>query len=282
MKITIEDQNYSANIKALGAELESFYKDNINYIWTVDEQYWNKTSPVLFPIVGRLKNDIYTLNGKEYSLPRHGFARNFVFDVLEKTNNSVLFSLRSNEETLKVYPFEFELQIKYSLNQDELIIKYKVINHSNEKMPFNIGAHPAFSIPSDFEEYSLQFNHNDLLKTHHLENELFNGKSTLVESTNNKIKLEYSLFEKDALVFKNLLSNEVSILRNNKKYITVNFEGFPYIGVWTKVNASFLCIEPWMGHADHNNTNREIFEKESIQILNPESIFECGFSVKIV
>jgi galactose mutarotase-like enzyme len=282
MKITIKDKNYSATINPLGAELESFYKDSINYIWTIDEQYWNKTSPVLFPIVGRLKNDLYTLNGKEYSLPRHGFARNFEFNILENTSNSVLFSLKSNEETLEVYPFEFELQLEYSLNQNELKISYKVFNYSNQKMPFNIGAHPAFSIPSDFEEYSLQFNENELFKTHHLENELFNGKSTLVDSNNNIIKLKYSLFEKDALVFKNLQSNEVSILRNNKNYIIVNFEGFHYLGIWTKVNAPFLCIEPWMGHADYDNTNREILEKKSIQILNPESTFECNFNIKIV
>lgn len=281
MKITIKDQNYSATINLIGAELESFYKDNINYIWTIDEQYWNKTSPVLFPIVGRLKNDLYKLNGKEFSLPRHGFARNFIFNILEKTNDSVLFSLKSNEETLKVYPFEFELQLKYSLNQNKLKISYTIINHSNQKMPFNIGAHPAFSIPSDFEEYSLQFNQSELFKTYHLENELFNGESTLVESLNNAIKLKHSLFEKDALVFKNLRSTEVSLLRNNKNYISVDFEGFPYLGIWAKVNAPFLCIEPWMGHADYENTKGEIFEKESIQVLNPESIFECNFSVKI-
>ena len=281
MKIRINDQNYSATINTLGAELESFYKDDINYIWNIDEQYWNKTSPVLFPIVGRLKNDRYTLNGKEYSLPRHGFARNFEFTIVEKTNNSVVFSLKSNEETLKVYPFEFELLLQYNLNQNQLKIGYKVINLSNQKMPFNIGAHPAFSIPSNFDEYSLQFNENESFKTHHLENELFNGKNSLVESFNNSIKLKYSLFEKDALVFKNLQSTTVSILKNNKTHITINYDSFPFLGIWTKVNAPFLCIEPWTGHADYDNTNGEIYEKKSIQVLNPKATFECSFSIEI-
>ena len=281
MKITIKNNNYSATINSLGAELESFYKDDINYIWTIDQNYWNKTSPVLFPIVGRLKNDSYILNGKEYGLPRHGFARNYEFNVMESTENSVLFSLKSNQETLKVYPFEFELQLEYSLNQNELIIGYKVINQTNHKMPFNIGAHPAFSIPSDFEEYSLQFNDNDLFKTHHLENELFNEQYTIIENQNNTISLNYSLFAKDALVFKNLQSTEVSILRKNKKYITVNYKSFPYLGIWTKVNAPFLCIEPWMGHADYYNTEGEILQKKGIQILDPFESFECNFSVKI-
>lgn len=281
MKITIKNKNYSATINSLGAELETFYKDDINYIWTIDNHFWNKTSPVLFPVVGRLKNDSYILNGKEYNLPRHGFARDYEFNLIENTDNSVLFSLKSNEETLKIYPFEFELHLQYSLNQNELTIGYKVMNHSNQKMPFNIGAHPAFSIPRYFEEYSLQFNQNDLLKTYHLENELFNGESTLIESSNNSIQLNYSLFEKDALVFKNLRSTEVNILRNNENYITVNFEGFPYLGIWTKANAPFLCIEPWMGHADYNNTNNEIFKKESIQTLDSKNVFECSFSIKI-
>lgn len=281
MKITIKDKNHSATINSFGAELESFYKDDINYIWTIDEHYWNRTSPVLFPIVGRLKNDTYTVDGKKYNLPRHGFARNYEFNVIAYSDNSVLFSLKSNEETLKIYPFEFELQLHYSLNQNELMVGYKVINHSNQKMPFNIGAHPAFSIPTDFEEYSLQFNQNDLFTTYHLENELFNGKSTLIENTDNTIHLEYALFEKDALVFKNLHSTSVSILKNNKSYITVNYEDFPYLGIWTKVNAPFLCIEPWMGHADNTTANGFIFEKESIQILYPNKTFECNFRIKI-
>ncbi len=281
MKITIKDKNHSATINSFGAELESFYKDDINYIWTIDEHYWNRTSPVLFPIVGRLKNDTYTVDGKKYNLPRHGFARNYEFNVIAYSDNSVLFSLKSNEETLKIYPFEFELQLHYSLNQNELMAGYKVINHSNQKMPFNIGAHPAFSIPTDFEEYSLQFNQNDLFTTYHLENELFNGKSTLIENTDNTIRLEYALFEKDALVFKNLHSTSVSILKNNKSYITVNYEDFPYLGIWTKVNAPFLCIEPWMGHADNTTANGFIFEKESIQILYPNKTFECNFRIKI-
>ena len=173
------------------------------------------------------------------------------------------------------------MQLKYVLENNKLTINYLVINKSNELMPFNIGAHPAFSIPRDFEEYSLQFNEKESFNTHHLENELFNGKSTLVENINNNIKLKYSLFEKDALVFKNLKSTKVSILKNNKNYITINYEGFPFLGIWTKVNAPFLCIEPWTGHADYDDTNGEIYEKESIQILNPKATFECSFSIEI-
>ncbi len=281
MKTILKSKNYSASINHFGAELESFKKDNSNYIWTVDEQYWNKTSPILFPTVGRLKNDSYTLNGKEYSSPRHGFARNYEFKIIEKSENSVVFSLKQNEETLKVYPFEFELQLKYVLENNKLTISYLVINNSNELMPFNIGAHPAFSIPSNFEEYSLQFNENQIFETHHLENELFNGKTSVIESEKGNIPLKYSLFENDALVFKHLKSDKICILKNNNPYLKVNFNGFPFLGIWTKQEAPFICIEPWYGHADEVISNRNIYNKKSIQLLNPDATFQSSFSIEI-
>ncbi|WP_338378504.1 aldose 1-epimerase family protein [uncultured Flavobacterium sp.] len=281
MKTLLKDKNYSASINHFGAELETFFKDNTNYIWTIDEHYWNKTSPVLFPIVGRLKNDSYTLNGKEYSLPRHGFARNFEFKVIEKSENMVVLSLMQNEETLKVFPYEFELQLKYVLEDNKLTISYLVINNSNKIMPFNIGAHPAFSIPTRFEDYSLQFNIDERFKTHHLENELFDGKSTLIESKNGLIPLKYSLFENDALVFKHLQSNEVNVLKNNNPYLKVSFDSFPFLGIWTKQNAPFICIEPWFGHADETTSDGNIHNKKSIQVLNSEAIFQCSFHIEI-
>ena len=136
MILTIKDTNYSASINSKGAELFEFTKDKTNYIWTIDERFWNKTSPILFPIVGRLKNDSYTLNGKEYKLPRHGFARDCDFEVIHQKENEVVFSLRESQETLKMFPFEFELQIKYTLENNKLTISYKVINHSRKLNAF--------------------------------------------------------------------------------------------------------------------------------------------------
>lgn len=281
MKTILKNNNFSATIHHLGAELETFTKDNINYIWTIDKQFWNKTSPVLFPIVGCLKNDSYSLNEKEYKLPRHGFARDYEFEVIEKLENEVVFSLKENKETLAVFPFEFELQIKYTLEHNKLSISYKVINHFYEKMPFNIGAHPAFAINGNFEDYSLQFNSDENFETHHLENELFNGKTSLIKSNKGNIPITYSLFETDALVFKHLKSNEISIVKENNPYLKINFEGFPFLGIWTKQNAPFLCIEPWQGHADLENSTGNIFEKSGIQTLEANKEFNCSFSIEI-
>ena len=273
MIITLSNTKISASINTIGAELSRLEKNNKNYIWTVDEAFWNKTSPILFPIVGRLKNDSYSINGKSYELPRHGFARNFDFKIENQTENSALFSLESNAETLQQFPFEFELKMEYRLTENGLEITYLVSNKSNEVMPFSIGAHPAFAIDNAFDNYSLVFNQSEKMISHQLENEQFDGSVREIEAKNGKINLDYSLFEKDALVFRELESNEITLQHNNEFILKMIFEGFPYLGIWTKPNAPFLCIEPWCGLADNVNHNGNIEEKEGIIFLQPQEDF---------
>ncbi|MEO8517279.1 MAG: aldose 1-epimerase family protein [Flavobacterium sp.] len=280
MIYTIENNYLSAKINSLGAELFSLSKDSINYIWKIDDKYWNKTSPVLFPVVGQLKNDLYTINGIQYSLSRHGFARDYNFTVIEQTTTSIVFSLSENKNTLTQYPFYFKLQIGYTLEKNKLIISYLVQNNSKEKMPFSIGAHPAFAIDFGFENYALQFENDTQIETHELENGLFSGKTRTININNNNLPLSYSLFEKDALVFKNLNSKYLTILHNNNPYLKVNFEKFPYLGIWTKQNAPFLCIEPWLGFADFVDSNGNLLEKPGIQIINEAEVFEASFSIE--
>ena len=226
MIITLSNNKISASINTIGAELIRLEKDNQNYIWTVNETYWNKTSPILFPIVGRLKNDAYTIADKKYELPRHGFARNFEFQILNQTESSVVFVLESNSETLKNYPFEFQLQLEYELDGNELKMKYSVENRSEVTMPFSIGAHPAFAIEDSFSDYSLQFNEAEEFVSYELENEQFSNSFRKINSENGQINLNYSLFEKDALVFKHLKSDKLTLLKGNQPYLSVEFEGF--------------------------------------------------------
>ena len=282
MIITISNSQLSATINTLGAELISLVKNHKNYIWKVDETYWNKTSPILFPIVGRLKNDSYTFNGKTYQLSRHGFARNMEFSFDKKSDSQVIFELNESEETKINYPFDFKLLIAYTLMENELVIEYFVRNQSDEVLPFSIGAHPAFAISDKFENYSLQFNAADTFETHHLENESFNGKTTLVETKNNAISLNYNLFEKDALVFKQLKSNEVVLKNKDKSILKVNLNHFPYLGIWTKENAPFLCIEPWCGLADHANHNGNLEEKEGMNLLPAGEDFLRAIRIEIL
>ena len=281
MIITISNTKISATINSIGAELIRLEKDNKNYIWTVDETYWNKTSPILFPIVGRLKNDSYSINNTTFELPRHGFARNYDFQIVNQTENSVLFQLESNSDTLKNYPFDFQLQLEYVLEGNSLKMKYSIVNKSNETMPFSIGAHPAFAIDNNFKDYSLRFNKEDEFISYELENEQFNNSFKEISTVNNTISLDYSLFEKDALVFKHLNSNELTLLENEQEVLSVQFDGFPYLGIWTKPNAPFLCIEPWCGLADNVNHNGELSVKEGINLLEKDATFNRTMIIRL-
>lgn len=283
MNTTISNSTLSASIKHAGAELFSL-KDNHNkeYIWEGNPDFWGKHSPILFPIVGTLKNNTYTIDGKEYQLPRHGFARDMDFQLIDKTENSAVFSLISNEETLKKYPFQFELQLIYTLEETSLHIEYKVINKSGKKMPFSIGAHPAIALPENFEHYAFEFEKDEVLKYYLLENDLISNKTKVLETTNNLIPLNYKLFENDALIFKTLESKSLTILENSKPYIKVDFEDFPSLGIWTKDQVPFVCIEPWLGYSDTAENSGDLYEKEGILILDVNQAFRSKFSIKIL
>lgn len=282
MIITISNKQLSASINTLGAELISLVKNNKNYIWEVDENYWNRTSPVLFPNVGRLKNDTYIYKGKSFSLPRHGFARNMEFSFEKRSEHQVIFELNETKETKVNYPFDFKLLIAYTLMGNELVIEYFVRNQSDEVLPFSIGAHPAFNIEGNFEKYGLEFNKEDNFETHHLENESFNGETSIIPTENNSIYLNYNLFVVNTLVFKQLKSNEVILKKENRSVLKVNFDHFPYLGIWTKLNAPFICIEPWCGLADNHHHNGNLEEKEGINLLQPQEDFLRAIRIEIL
>lgn len=281
MEITIQNQAIKAVIKTKGAELSSLQKEGKNYIWEINSEFWNKTSPILFPIVGALKNGEYFHEGKVYKLSRHGFARDFEFEVIENSENAVVFSLKSNEETLKVYPFHFELQLSYILEGNKLVVKYEIINRSSEKMYYSIGAHPAFNIDGNFEDFSLIFDDEKDLETYKLEQDLFSGKTEILKLNGNVLPLQYELFEEDALVFKNFATKSLTLAKNNESVMKVSFPDFPYLGIWTKKDAPFICIEPWLGIADNANTSGKIEEKEGIQILENNSKKQIAWSVEL-
>lgn len=281
MKVTISNTSFSATIDPLGAELIRLEKNNKNYIWTVDETYWNKTSPILFPIVGRLKKDSYVYQEQHYELPRHGFARNFEFNITAQTENFVSFSLENTPETLKIFPFLFELVVCYTLSESGLEIKYDVRNKSEKTMPFSIGAHPAFALDHAFSDYLLEFNVSEQMLSHVLEKEQFDGSVYEIEAPNGILQLDYSLFKKDALVFKHLQSNQVTLMHHENVVLKMTFEGFPYLGIWTKPNAPFLCIEPWCGLADHIHHTGSIEEKEGIVLLAGHEHFTRKISIEV-
>lgn len=283
MTTTISNSTITASIKHLGAELFSI-KDTQNneYIWEGNPDFWGKHSPVLFPIVGTLKNNTYKIDNKEYNLPRHGFAREMEFELIEKSDNKAVFSLQSSEETLKKYPFDFELQLIYTLNENSLELEYNVINKGTEKLPFSIGAHPAIALPSSFEDYAFEFEKEENLKYYLLENDLISSKTEILETENRIVPLNYELFKNDALIFKTLESKSLTILENSKPYIKIDFKDFPSLGLWTKENAPFVCIEPWLGYSDTDENSGNLYEKEGILTLEANKNFTAKFSITIL
>lgn len=283
MNTIISNSTLKASINHAGAELFSLKNNQEKeYIWEGNPSFWGKHSPILFPIVGTLKNNTYTIDQNEYHLSRHGFARDMEFQLIEKTENSAVFSLESNNETLKKYPFEFELQLIYSLEKTSLNIEYIVINKSDRKMPFSIGAHPAIALPENFENYYFKFEKEEVLKFNLLENDLISNKTKVLKTSDNLVRLNYKLFENDALVFKTLESKSITILENEKPYIEVDFEDFPSLGIWTKDQAPFVCIEPWFGYSDTADNSGDLYQKEGIVLLDADQIFHSKFSIKIL
>ena len=281
--ISLSNDVISAQINTLGAELCSLKNtENKDFIWEGDPAYWGKHSPVLFPIVGTLKNNTYTHNNKEYILTRHGFARDMEFELVDQTANTATFSIQSNSTTLASYPFQFELQIQYTLFHSTLEIAYKVINKDNSAIPFSIGAHPAFALPGNFENYSIEFEKVEPLEYTLLENDLVSTQTETIATNSNFVPLTHKLFERDALIFKKLESKSLTIIEKEIPRLKVHFEDFPNLGIWTKVGAPFLCIEPWFGYSDTTESNGNLFEKEGIIVLKSTDTFQTKFCIEIL
>lgn len=284
MHTKISNSKLSVQIKSKGAELFSL-KNNVTqreFIWEGNSDFWGKHSPVLFPIVGTLKNNTYRFENKEYQLPRHGFARDLEFKIVYQTENEVIFSLSSDENTAKLFPFKFELQMHYTLLDATLKLSYSVKNLDNKTLSFSIGAHPAFALPFEFENYSLQFEHQETLKSCTLENDLLSDKTFEIELENKNLPLSYSLFANDALIFKTLKSKFITIVETENPILKISFSDFENLGIWTKPNAKFICIEPWLGYSDTIHSNGNLLEKDGIQIVKENQTFCCSFSIEIL
>jgi galactose mutarotase-like enzyme len=284
---SIENEFLKISAKDSGAELISIKnkKNNLEYLWQGDPQFWGRRAPVLFPIVGKLKGNKYKAEGNSFELPQHGFARDAYFDISEKQDGFLTFTLKSNAETLKVYPYKFELDIKYKLIRNKIEISYEVKNKDDKKIWFSIGAHPAFNCPIDpklkFGDYFLEFETEENADKYLLEDGLLNGKKEKLLNKEKKIQLTDKTFLNDAIIFKNLKSTALSLKSNSSPAsLNFNFKGFPFLGIWSKPGP-FVCIEPWFGHADMVDFSGDLKDKEGIQGLDKGASFSCSYSVEI-
>ena len=260
MRFHLENDYLAISVDTHGAELSSIInkKENKEMLWQGDPEYWGRKSPVLFPVVGKYKNGKTTYEGKEYSLGQHGFARDMEFVIAKKTSNKLTFILESNHKTLEVYPFNFRLTCTFQLVDNKIIVGWEVQNTDNKKIYFSIGAHPAFYCEKS--KTVLTMNSENLKYSLVNADGLYTPKKYDVES---EFVLHDSIFDNDALIIENSNVTEVSLVDNDKEYITVKFDA-PLFGIWspTKKNAPFVCIEPWFGRCDAEDFNGDITERE--------------------
>jgi galactose mutarotase-like enzyme len=256
-------------------------------MWSANPDFWGRSAPVLFPCVGESNNGEIRVDGASYSISRHGFVRTMEFEVIEQDTDRVVFSLHSNAETWTKYPFHFELQIEYKLEDSTLQQKMTVVNKDDREIGFQIGGHPAFAVPfagGAYSDYEIQFPEAVTAERHLLTDAgTYSGETSLALNGANSIPLNKSLFYKDALVFKDFPLKSTSLIHpESGAGLRVDFRGFHHLGFWAAKDADFVCIEPWIGCADDQGFSGDFLEKDSVVKLDSKAEFDCGFSITAI
>lgn len=285
----LQNEHISIEVNSLGAELWSLKKidNDFEYLWQGDKKYWGNRSPVLFPTVGAVKNSKFIVNNIEYPLGNHGFALKSEFVLIEETKTKLVYSLKSNSEIIKMYPFQFELLLSYTLTESSVTIDYKVKNIDTSEIYFQLGTHPGFNIPLDknltLNDYYIDFNKLEDCKR------LFFDEANLTITNKDgnglkgqKLNLENEYFYEGAAIFRNIKSDEL-LLKSDKgeRFVKFNFNKFPALGVWQKPDAPYICIEPWHGISDDDNYTGEFKDKEMIITLDKSEEYDCFMTIGI-
>ncbi|MBO5060433.1 MAG: aldose 1-epimerase family protein [Clostridia bacterium] len=264
-EIVIENERIRAVISSMGAELLSVQIDGQESMWDGNPDVWSGHAPVLFPICGGLKDDKFVFGGKEYTLEKHGFARGSEFAVERAEKDSATFLLCSNEQTLKSYPFRFELRITYTLEENKIKVEYAVTNKNEGEMYYSIGAHEAYACRGGIESYSIVFEKTENLNASDVNGNLLEYTAYSVAENTSILPLKNEYFAIDALVFLDLKSRKASLVNNETgKSIEVSFDGADYLLLWTKPGAEYMCIEPWCGIPDFVDSDYDITKKPGI------------------
>lgn len=289
---TLTNKTISIALKSLGAEPTSIKDtDQTEYLWQGNQNFWGGQAPVLFPIVGSIRNGKATISGnKTCSFGRHGLARKLEFTLLSSTDTSAVYSLRADESTKKQYPFDFELQMIYELIDYGVKVTHRVINHDSIPMPYCVGGHPAFNCPiskdESFEDYIVEFEQPETANCALLdESGLIHNENRVPVLNNEKtISLKHSLFYKDALIFDELKSRKVSLKHKTlEKGICVTFPDFDYLGVWSSANdGPFVALEPWSGTATCSDEDDVFEHKRGVRTLQPKEEQSLSFTIQII
>ncbi len=292
MNYTIKNNMLEVTISSMGAEIQSVKGRHTGheYMWQADPEIWDRHAPVLFPIVGRLKNDEYTYNGKTCHLPQHGFARNEEFTVEKQSEESITFLLKDTEESRKMYPFEFELRVNYNLMNNLLEENFTVTNKTDGEMIFGIGGHPGFNVPVKnlgLEKKDFYFTTQPSVSRIQIpiskQNGLLDWDNRSLAPTDSLIALSDDLFKNDALIYQLKGHDNKISLRTEDSHFHINVwtRNAPFVGIWSQYpkTADYICIEPWWGIADRSDSNGKLEDKFGMNHLDKGEKFEAGFSI---
>lgn len=285
----ISNDKITVQVDSMGAELKSLKEvaAGREYMWNADPKYWKRISPVLFPLVGGVRDGVYRLEGKEYPMGQHGFARDMEFKLKSQVAHEIWFTLESNEDTLRKYPYPFVLELGYELADMTVIVKWRVKNPAKDTMYFSLGGHPAFLCPIEEgtkqSDYKIRFDTGEKVVSSCLENGLVSGKKITYELQDGVLPVTEHLFDKDALVIEHDQAHSVALVApNGREYLTVSFDA-PLFGIWSppKKQAPFICIEPWYGRCDTADYAGDWKEREWGQPLCAGETFTADYKITI-
>ncbi len=293
MRHKLSNDQLAIEITHEGAELASLINraSGREYIWQADPDVWGSHAPVLFPIIGVLKDGKTEIQGESHSIPKHGFIRhNARLELFSKMQDRLTLRLRWSEETLKMFPYKFDFRITYRLRNEHLIVYHEVHNVDDKPIRFCLGGHPAFRVPffdrDDYADNFLRFQHPETSGSYTV-----TGAGTLTgekrpvpwSEGGTVLPLTHDLFANDALVFDDL--NTRSILlesKNHGPWLKVDYAGWTHLGIWAKPTGNFVCIEPWMGLSDFEDSDGQFANKPGIVELEPNGVYEMSYDVKVL
>lgn len=274
MRIKLKNGSLTVEVETFGAELKSLRNEDtgIEYLWQGDPKVWPDSAPFLFPVVARQLNDSYFLDGKQYTMPMHGFAKAREFTVMQKQENSVSMSFCEDEQTLIWYPFSFRVTSTFTLEGNSLKVERRIENRGNAVMPYSMGEHPGYNVPltpnERAEDYCLIFSAEENAERWYLDDEIICGSEPGL--CGSELPVTKTMFDRGALIFKGLRSESVTLRSKTGPHgLTVDLRDFGYLGIWAKPAAPYVCIEPWNGLASSQWSSGELLQKEGIRLLAP-------------
>lgn len=267
--VTLENKNITLKISTFGAEIQSLVYKGKERIWQGGKDEWQGHAPILFPICGRLHDAKLIFDGKEYETPKHGFAKVSEFEIINEEKTTATFLLESNDETRKVYPFEFNFKVMFQLADDGVRVYHIVENKGKGDMYFNVGCHEAYAIDGDLSEYTLEFSDDVEPQATKLKDFLLLHEKFDLPYEDGELKLSFEQYVNNSYVLEDIKSDRVYLNRKGETVVTVYMKDFNNLVLWTTAGKKYFCIEPWDGLPDYYDGDYKLETKKAINKLKP-------------